>query len=192
MESLSMESSRGACRPPVLDRARRLTAAVGILGAFVAVPAMAQPSPNLGAWLRASRTSVLAAGPEVQGAPAIPPGSIIGEVRVTAQDLFDPEKPGENGRLFRLANQVHRSTRTGVIERQLLFRPGDVFSPELVAESARLLRQNDYLYDVDIRPVLREDGKVDVEVTTRDVWTLEGGASFSRSGGTNNTSLWVE
>ncbi len=187
-----MESSRGVRRPPVLDRARRLTAAAGILGAFVAVPAMAQPSPNLGAWLRASRTSVLAADPEVQGAPAIPPGSVIGEVRVVAQDLFDPEKRGENGRLFHLANQVHRSTRTGVIERQLLFRPGDVFSPELIAESARLLRQNDYLYDVDIRPVLREDGKVDVEVTTRDVWTLEGGASFSRSGGTNNTSLWVE
>ena len=30
------------------------------------------------------------------------------------------------------------------------------------------------------------------QVKTRDVWTLEGGASFSRSGGTNNTSLWVE
>jgi outer membrane protein assembly factor BamA len=78
-----------------------------------------------------------------------------------------------------------------VIERQLLFKPGDVFSPELIAESARLLRQNDYLYDVDIRPVLRADGKVDVEVTTRDVWTLQGGASFGRSGGTNNTSLSV-
>src|SRR6185503_10934152 len=76
--------------------------------------------------------------------------------------------------------------------RQLLFHPGDVFSPELIAESARLLRQNDYLYDVDIRPVLRQDGKVDVEVKTRDVWTLEGGASFSRSGGKNNGSLWVE
>ncbi len=188
-----MDSSRGAaCRPPVLDRVRRLTAAVGLLGALVAIPAMAQPSPNLTAWMRASRPTVLATGPQVEGAPAIPPGSVIGEVRVVAQDLFDPEKPGENSRLFRLANTVHRSTRPGVIERQLLFRPGDVFSPELIAESARLLRQNDYLYDVDIKPVLREDGKVDVEVKTRDVWTLEGGASFSRSGGANNTSLWVE
>jgi surface antigen-like variable number repeat protein len=187
-----MESSRGARRSPVLDRVRRLTVAAGLLGAFLAIPAMAQPSPNLGAWLRVSRPAVLATGPEIEGAPAIPPGSVIGEVRVVAQDLFDPEKPGENGRLFRFANQVHRSTRPGVIERQLLFRPGDVFSPELVAESARLLRQNDYLYDVKIQPVLREDGKVDVEVKTRDVWTLEGGASFSRSGGANNTSLWVE
>jgi hypothetical protein len=187
-----MESSRGACRPPVLDRTRRLTAALGVLGALLVIPAMAQPSPNLVSWLQASRTTVLATGLVVEGAPAIPPGSVIGEVRVVAQDLFDPEKPGEDRRLFRLANRVHRSTRPSVIERQLLFKPGDVFSPELIAESARLLRQNDYLYDVDITPVLREDGKVDVEVKTRDVWTLEGGASFNRSGGANNTSLWVE
>jgi outer membrane protein assembly factor BamA len=190
-----MDSSRGHRRPPVLARCRRITVAAGFLAAVVLVrpqPAAAQPSPNLIAWLQASRTSVLAAGPEVQGAPAIPPGTIIGEVRVVAKDLFDPEKRGENGKLFRLANRVHRSTRTPVIERQLLFQPGDVFTPELIAESARLLRQNDYLYDVDIQPILRDDGKVDVEVTTRDVWTLEGGASYSRSGGTDNTSVWVE
>jgi surface antigen-like variable number repeat protein len=190
-----MVSSRGDRRPPVLPRTRRIAAAATLFSAFLLLaiePAVAQPSPYLDTWLRTSRTTVLAPGPEVQGAPAIPPGSVIGEVRVVAKDLFDPEKPGEDGRLFRLANRVHRSTRPGVIERQLLFQPGDVFSPELIAESARLLRRNDYLYDVEIRPVLREDGKVDVEVQTRDVWTLEGGASFSRSGGTNNTSLWVE
>ena len=63
-----------------------------------------------------------------------------------------------------------------MIERQLLFRPGDAFSPELVEESARLLRTNDYLYDVEMKPALRPDGKVDVEVVTRDVY-------FSRTDG---------
>jgi hypothetical protein len=187
-----MDSSRGARRPPVSGRALRLTAAAGLLVCLAGRPAAAQPSPSVIFRLRQPPPAVLGAGPDVRGAPAIPPGSVIGEVRVTAKDLFDPDKPGEDGKLFRLANRVHRSTRPGVIERQLLFKPGDVFTPELIAESARLLRQNDYLYDVDIAPVLREDGKVDVEVTTRDVWTLEGGASFSRSGGANNTSLWVE
>jgi outer membrane protein assembly factor BamA len=129
---------------------------------------------------------VLAAGPET---PPIPPGSVIGEVRVVAKDLFDTEKPEENRRLFRLANHLHRTTRPQVIESQLLFRPGDVFSPELIAESARILRTNDYLYDVDIHPVLRADGRVDVEVTARDVWTLQGGASFGRAGGRNSSSF---
>jgi hypothetical protein len=172
----------------------------GALGLALTLPAGAQPSGNLILWLRClseeaaaastGHAPVLAAGPESQG--AIPPGSVIGEVRVVARDIFDSDRPGEDRRIFRLANKLHRTTRAPVIERQLLFRPGDVFSPELVEESARLLRTNDYLYDVEMKPVLRQDGKVDVEVVTRDVWTLNGGMSFGRAGGVNTTSFSVE
>ena len=186
-----MDSSRGLRRPPASDR---LLLAVSLLAtAFCAAPVRAQPSPGLYRWLSAGdkgvRQPVLAPAPEVQ---AIPPGSVIGDVRVTAKDIFDAGNPGEDRKLFHFANHLHRTTRTGVIERQLLFKPGDVFTPELIAESARLLRTNDYLYDVDIRPVLREDGKVDVEVTTRDVWTLQGGVSFGRAGGRNSTSFSLD
>jgi outer membrane protein assembly factor BamA len=188
-----MDLSRGTSRPPVSDRPFRLTLALGLCGAaLLALPASAQPSPSLFFWLSsqppadAPESPVLATGPEFQG---IPPGSVIGEVRVVAQDIFDEKNPGEGNRLFRIANRLHRTTRPGVIQSQLLFHPGDVFSPELVEESARLLRSNDYLYDVAIRPVLRGDGKVDVEVKTRDVWTLEGGASFGRAGGRNSSSF---
>jgi hypothetical protein len=199
-----MVSSRGARRPPVsdgadgvdrADRARRLAVAVAFLGAaLLAAPGRAQPSPGLFSRLSAQSAAqprIAAIGP-VQAGPAIPPGSVIGEVRVVARDIFDPDDPGEDHRLFRLANHLHRTTRAGVIERQLLFRPGDLFSPELIEESARLLRTHDYLYDVDIRPVPRGDGKVDVEVVTRDVWTLSGGASFGRAGGKNSTSFSLQ
>jgi hypothetical protein len=190
-----MVPSRGARRPPVIDHARRLAVAVAFLGAaLLAAPGRAQPSPGLFSRLSAQLSAeprIAAIGP-VQAAPAIPPGSVIGEVRVVARDIFDPDHPGEDHRLFRLANHLHRTTRAGVIERQLLFRPGDLFSPELIEESARLLRTHDYLYDVDIRPVPRGDGTVDVEVVTRDVWTLSGGASFGRAGGRNSTSFSVQ
>jgi hypothetical protein len=193
-----MVPSRGAHRPPSsdpTDRARRLAVAVAFLGAaLLAAPGRAQPSPGLFSRLSAQSAAqprIVAIGP-VQAGPAIPPGSVIGEVRVVARDIFDPDDPGEDHSLFRLANHLHRTTRTGVIERQLLFRPGDVFSPELIEESARLLRTHDYLYDVDIRPVPRGDGTVDVEVVTRDVWTLSGGASFGRAGGRNSTSFSVQ
>jgi outer membrane protein assembly factor BamA len=174
-----MDLSRGASRPPVSDRPFRLTLALGLCGAVLCAAAAGaqQPPP------------VLAPGPETQG---IPPGSVIGEVRVEAQEIFNADNPGEGNRLFRFANRLHRTTRQGVIRSQLLFAPGDVFSPELIAESARLLRTKDYLYDVDIRPVLRGDGKVDVEVKTRDVWTLQGGASFGRAGGKNSTSFSLD
>lgn len=140
-------------------------------------------------WTQNASGTVLGVQPEMQ---AIPPGSVIGDVRIVTKDIFDPDEPGEDKKIFRLANRLHRTTRPGVIESQLTFQPGDVFSPELIAESARLLRDNDYLYDVEIQPILREDGKVDVEVTTRDVWTLEGSASFSRAGGENNSSFSIE
>src|SRR5262249_1078473 len=146
----------------------------------------AQPSPGLYLWLSArsagGRQTVLNTGPETQG---IPPGSVIGEVRVVAKDIFDVDEPAENRKLFPFPNHLHPNTREGVIESQLLFKAGDVFNPELIAESARILRTHDYLYDVDIHPVLRDDGKVEVDVTTRDVWTLQGGASFGRAGGKN-------
>jgi outer membrane protein assembly factor BamA len=184
-----MVSSRDARRPPAADRLLFLAGLVGV--ALAAAPLEAQPSLNLYRRLEApdAAPSVLGARPRTE---AIPPGSLIGEVRVAAKDIFDPDEPGEDRKLFHLANRLHRTTRTGVIERQLLFKPGDVFSPELIEESARLLRANDYLYDVSIQPVLRGDGKVDVEVATRDVWTLQGGVSFGRAGGRNSSSFSLD
>jgi len=38
-------------------------------------------------------------------------------------------------------------------------------------------------------PVHYADGKVDVKVITKDVWTLSPGISFGRAGGTNATSF---
>src|SRR3954470_24042675 len=188
-----MDVSPGCGRPPVFVRFVLAGACALTAFAVAAAPAAAQPSPSLAAWLHAlseAGTPVLAAGPD--SPPAIPPGTVIAEVHVVNRDIFDTSRPEEDHLLFRLANRLHRTTRGTVIERQLLFKPGDVFSPELVAESARLLRTNDYLYDVDVKPTLRQDGKVDVEVVTRDVWTLSGEVSFGRAGGVNTSSFSLE
>ena len=37
-----------------------------------------------------------------------------------------------------------------------------------------------------------QDGKVDLRVTTRDVWTLNPGFNFGRSGGTNSIGIKLE
>src|SRR5262245_52808047 len=99
-------------------------------------------------------------------------GAVVGDVILHVEDVFDPSNPKEDHLLFRLANRLHRNTRDEVIERQLLFKPGDRYSRHALDESERILRQNRYLYDVDIRPVRYGDGRVDLEVVTRDVWTL--------------------
>ena len=86
--------------------------------------------------------------------------------------------------LFRLANTLHIKTRPRVIRRQLLFKSGDRYVRRVVDETERILRTNSYFYDAWIQPVRYHDGKVDLKVTTKDVWTLNPGFNYSRSGGT--------
>lgn len=116
-------------------------------------------------------------------------GVIIGEIRVNVQDIFDLDDPKEHNFLFRLANTLHINTRPDVIRRTLLFKSGETVSVRLIEETERLLHDNRYLYDVSIRPVAYQSGIVDIEVKTRDTWTLNPGVGFSRAGGSNSTGL---
>ncbi|MGE5189193.1 MAG: hypothetical protein ACM3NF_03965 [Gemmatimonadota bacterium] len=127
-------------------------------------------------------------GPEAQRESAAG-GVTIGEIRIIRQNIFDTEDPREDNWLYRLANRLHIRTRPSVIAHQLLFRPGDPYDPRLLAESERILRSNAYFYDARIRPGEVRDGRVDVEVRTRDVWTLQPGISFERKGGSNTTGI---
>ena len=118
-------------------------------------------------------------------------GAVIGEVRINTQNIFDLDDPKENNALFRLANRLHIQTRPSVIRRSLLFRSGERVSQRVIEESERVLRANSYLYDVSIRPLAYRDGIVDIEVHTRDTWSLQPGVSFSRGGGSNSGGVTV-
>jgi hypothetical protein len=131
--------------------------------------------------------------------PGIPPdaeleaaNAVIGEVLIDNQNIFNPDDLKDNNWLFRTANALHPRTKPRVIRRQLLFKSGDRYSRRLLDESERILRANNYFYDAWIRPVKYHDGKVDVRVTTRDVWTLNPGFNYSRSGGTNSVGIQLE
>src|SRR5436190_2872594 len=114
-------------------------------------------------------------------------GAVIGEVRIDNRNIFDLTDEKENGILYRAANAIHIQTRAWVVRRQLLFKPGERVSARLIEETERLMRSNRIFYDVSIVPVGYRDGVVDIEVRTRDTWTLEPGASASRAGGVNKT-----
>ena len=113
----------------------------------------------------------------------------IGEVRVYTADVFDTEDPKEDWAPYRWANAVHIQTRASVVENALLFQRGDRVSVAVIDETERLLRGTRYLYDVQIRPVAYQDGVVDIEVLTRDSWTLVPGVSASRTGGANSSGI---
>ncbi len=119
-------------------------------------------------------------------------GAVIGDIVIRAGDVFDPTKPDEDRWVFRMANRLHRTTRDPVIDNLLLVRPGDPYSRRLLEESERLLRATRYLYDAQIVPVAYRDNRVDLEVITRDVWTLTAGVGLSREGGENATSVQLQ
>jgi hypothetical protein len=107
-------------------------------------------------------------------------------------DVFDPSDPHESGGLYALANRLHIDTRASAIAAQLLFAPGDRYTRRVLDETERVLRNQRYLFDAEIRPVRYYDNTVDLEVATQDVWTLNPGVSFKRRGGENSSRFEIE
>lgn len=154
--------------------------------------------------LRARHLSTyVAAALAIQGSPAladntqsamedIPDGARIGSVTIDRQNIFDLSDSKEDNKLYSLINRLHIPTRHATIQEQLLFEPGEVFNPRVIAETERILRANKYFYDASVTPRLNAAGEVDVTVATRDLWTLTPEITLSRSGGENKTEFGIE
>ena len=119
-------------------------------------------------------------------------GAVIGEIRINNQNIFNLDDKKENNFLFRFANWAHVRTRPEVIRSQLLFKSGEPLSLRLIEESERLLRRNRFIYDINIHPIAFRDGIVDLEVSSRDTWTIQPGISFSRAGGSNSSGVTLK
>jgi hypothetical protein len=117
-------------------------------------------------------------------------GARIGGIEIDTIQVFDLNNPADDNWLFRTADHLHKRTRASAIAAQLLFRRGDLYSRRLLDETARNIRlHSSFLREPVIRPVRYHDGIVDIVVITHDVWTLQPGVTFSRSGGTNTTGI---
>ncbi|MCS6947588.1 MAG: hypothetical protein NZM12_08235, partial [Steroidobacteraceae bacterium] len=119
-------------------------------------------------------------------------GARIGAIYIVAAPIFATDDPRENNPLYRAANRLHVDTRESAIRAQLLFASGQRFEQRLLDETARNLRRLRYVREPQIRPIAWHDGVVDIEVRTQDVWTLNPGLSFGRSGGANKTGAEFE
>jgi hypothetical protein len=115
-------------------------------------------------------------------------GAVIGTIDIDIRNIFDQDDTRENTGLYRLADNLHIRTKQKTIQAQLLFKSGERYRAQKLAETERNLRLLLYVYDAHIFPVRYADGKVDIKVITKDVWTLSPSISFGRAGGTNATS----
>ena len=167
----------------------RCTGAV-LFGVLVAL----QPIQALADIVAGPSGSQVSSGPSSVLVPSLldASGTQVGTVTISSGSIFDLDNPDENKALYRLANRLHIKTRPDVIRQQLLFESGDRFSAQALEESERLLRANRYIQEVSIKRVRREDGGVDVNVETSDVWTLMPKLALSRSGGKNEAAIGLK
>jgi hemolysin activation/secretion protein len=119
-------------------------------------------------------------------------GAVIGNIDIDTRNIFDESDARENNGLFRLGNRLHVRTKHSTIRAQLLFASGEPYRARKLAETERALRMLNFVYDARVVPVHYADGKVDVKVITKDVWTLSPGLSFGRAGGSNSTKFNLE
>ena len=159
-----------------LRGARRLLSICGVLAAQAAIANVSDTA-----------TAGLPGFAELESA-----GAIIGQIRVTPHNVFDLSNEDENNAVYRLVNRLHIPTRAGVIARVLLFKSGERVSVRKIDETERLLRASSSRYDVEIAPVAYKDGIVDIDVSTRDAWSLDFTGTYSRSGGNNKTAFGLK
>jgi outer membrane protein assembly factor BamA len=119
-------------------------------------------------------------------------GAYIGTIEIETRNIFDESDPRESNGLYRLANRLHIRTKHSTIRAQLLFASGEPYLGRKLAETERALRLLSYVYDARVVPVHYADGRVDIKVITKDVWTLSPGISYGRTGGTNSTKFLLE
>ncbi len=106
----------------------------------------------------------------------------VGTITIRSFNVFSPEEAA-SGWFYRLADALHVTTRTSVVRRFLLFREGDPYDAELLAQTERNLRQLPFIKLASVVPATPHDGVVDIQVVTQDGWTTEIGGSFGSKGG---------
>jgi hypothetical protein len=112
-------------------------------------------------------------------------GATIRSINVTVDNVFDPNNPDENKKLYRWANRVHVLTRDQVVNDILLFAEGDRFVARLLDESARALRAGGFISEATVEPGSYDaaTNTVDVNVHVRDSWSLAFNLKLNRKGG---------
>jgi hypothetical protein len=125
-------------------------------------------------------TALLALLPTTVQSQAIPDSTaVIRGVEIQRYNVFSPSEAKST--LTRLANSLHRTTRRGVVERELLFRPGMPYDAARVAETARNLRAVGVFRSVRIDSARTDTGLI-MRVTTGDGWTTRPDFRFGSSG----------
>ena len=107
----------------------------------------------------------------------------IGTIELDLQDVYPDEGGVPQQMPYSMANWLHVRTRLEVVRRELLFAEGDVYQPELLAETERNLRRFRYLRHVRVEASQPAGGLVNVRVHTIDAWSTKLQVNLGSDGG---------
>jgi hypothetical protein len=104
-------------------------------------------------------------------------GKIIRKIfirRITFEKSIYDSARSFRSTVTRIADNLHKDTRFGVIRNNLFFRENRPVDPYRLADNERYLRDLDFILDSKIRviPIKGTKDSVDIEVVTRDVFSL--------------------
>lgn len=122
--------------------------------------------------------------------PGAAPETVLREIRVSTRDVFEPEEARHN-LIYALANFLHAVTHEVVIRREAWFAPGDPITDADVAEYERNLRAMGLFGEVRAQRIDNGDGTSDVDVQTRDRFSLLFSAGVSFVGGVDSYNASV-
>ncbi len=107
----------------------------------------------------------------------------VNQIHVNTQPIFNVLDEREDKWLYRLANRLHVDTRPDVLRKFVLFEPGSLVDDQVLSESERLLRDQRFVSDAAIDVVRHCEDFVDLEIITREVWTMVPDIRFKTGGG---------
>ena len=154
---------------------------------FLSFPASSRALGVSGAALMLGAAAFGAASPSsvTRSTAAWAPGDplVVGSITIDSANVFESDPEIADRFPYSWADKIHIVSKERFVRSELLFREGDPFDPEVIAESERVLRQRPVFRYVSITPAEPTNGVVDVHVETRDVWTTSVQASYEQAGG---------
>ncbi len=128
-------------------------------------------APDL--WCKGQRQIRPAAGYTRAEALAINFNAVVDSMRIVVYDALEGSKTYSemDESLYELANKLHIESTHPTIRKRLLFKEGTQVTRELLLESERILRQEEFLADAMIEVKIKEGELVDIIVTAVDQWT---------------------
>jgi len=114
----------------------------------------------------------------------------VGKIVVRPLDVYSDDE-ASRGAVYGIADRLHYETRASVIRKFLLFREGEPFRPERLAETERNLRAQRFLKSASVVAQPPHDGVVDVVVTTQDSWSIAPETQAGNKGGASQVGASI-